>query len=695
MYYDSSYQSNLNQNNLYDNIQADTILADNINGTNIDSLILDVNTSKNKINSINAVSPVLFNSNLMRISLDESKFSYTGPQGSTGPTGPQGVSGLQGSTGIQGPTGFISISGTNYSDYVYWDVVNNKWNTDSTKIHIGADAGRYAQLADTCAIGKFSGFTNQQTAAMAIGYAAGFKNQSSQSTAIGYMAGYDTQYNRATAVGYMAGYSGQGTQGVAIGFQAGQYNQAINSVSIGSYCGITNSSYNGVGVGNDCAHFCNGYAVSIGQNANYRGGGGYNIAIGMAAGFNTQSYYSLAIGYESGRNNQGTNAIAIGNNAGRTLQGQNTIAIGLNAGQTNQGLNSIAIGNSAGLGNQGANSIAIGNGAGQANQVSQSIIINAATTGLNNVSNAGLYIQPVRNDNTPMNNVIQYNTSTKELTYNSLFSYTGPTGAQGNTGPQGIQGLQGNTGPSGIVSLTGSTNQISVSNPSSGTYVLSTPQNIDTNCNFQGSSISIINSSNPVLYQSSTSLSYAGEQQFKNSSGNGFTIFAQPTSLDFNIGKLVSNSWSSNCLNINYTTGITTFYNGYINKNGSTTNDTYEQKTFTLNYPNSNSFKYKYTKNGNVVTITPPSSFQFYAFGSMDTTSFLSTSYMSSTLAPLVPLEFPITSDFGGTKVLSKIRLNTDGSIQIFYNWNETAYSSFSVGMLVVFSKTALTYNIA
>jgi hypothetical protein len=96
----------------------------------------------------------------------------TGPQGETGPTGPTGPQGETGPTGPQGPTGFISISGTNSSDYVFWNSTTSKWDVDSTKIHIGANAGQINQGANSIAIGENAGQTNQGANSIAIGYNA-------------------------------------------------------------------------------------------------------------------------------------------------------------------------------------------------------------------------------------------------------------------------------------------------------------------------------------------------------------------------------------------------------------------------------------------------------------------------------------------------------------------------------------------
>jgi hypothetical protein len=100
-------------------------------------------------------------------------------------------------------------------------------------------------------------------------------------------------------------------------------------------------------------------------------------------------------------NSQGASAIAFGFQAGATSQGSGAIAIGWQAGYTFQGANAIAIGSSAVGTTQAAGSIAL----------NASAISIAATE-------AGFYAAPIRSDTTTGNAVV-YNTTTKELIYNT------------------------------------------------------------------------------------------------------------------------------------------------------------------------------------------------------------------------------------------------------------------------------------
>jgi len=242
-------------------------------------------------------------------------------------------------------------NGSQYSQYLYWDVATSAWKVDGDKIHLGTNAGLSTQGSNTIAIGNQAGNTNQSTGGLAIGYQAGGTGQQQNSIAIGIQAGSNTQKSHA----------------VAIGFQAGFTNQNSNAISIGNQAGYTNQDYN-------------------------------SIAIGSFAGNLSQSTFS----------------IAIGSNAGEVRQQSNAIAIGYKAGSNTQKINSIAIGFEAGFTNQGQYSIAIGNKAGSTNQPNNSIILNAFSSELagQTIANA-FYVNPVRLNDT--NDVLFYNTSTGEI----------------------------------------------------------------------------------------------------------------------------------------------------------------------------------------------------------------------------------------------------------------------------------------
>ena len=165
--------------------------------------------------------------------------------------------------------------------------------------------------------------------------------------------------------------------------------------------------------------------IAIGSYTAVTPQGDYAIAIGSGAGNLNQGPTGVAIGYNSGNDSQGVAAVAIGQDAGYQGQGNYGVAIGSAAGSS-QGDNAIAIGQGAGNENQGVHAIAIGTHAGDVNQPNNSIILNA-TGDIFNANTSGLFIQPIRS--TTSNNIIYYNSTTKEVSYNTI-----PTWNQDTTG---------------------------------------------------------------------------------------------------------------------------------------------------------------------------------------------------------------------------------------------------------------------
>ena len=149
-----------------------------------------------------------------------------------------------------------------------------------------------------------------------------------------------------------------------------------------------------------------------------------NVSIGKNVGLFTPPTYGVAIGSNAGESSQGEYGVAIGNGAGQLFQGTNAVAIG-SAGYEDQGQYAIAIGSGAGDTEQGAYAIAIGAGAGANNQTAGSIIIDATNT-VQSAAGAGLHIAPIRTGETS-NNLLSYNTTSKEITYGSLTSSQIPT----------------------------------------------------------------------------------------------------------------------------------------------------------------------------------------------------------------------------------------------------------------------------
>ena len=341
----------------------------------------------------------------------------------------------------------VLASGSNYSDYLYWNGSN--WTIGYSTIHIGDQAGGdRTQGEGAIAIGAAAGQSNQYLGTVAIGQQAGQSTQKFYAVAVGYQAGQYSQANQTVAIGFQAGQYNQNTEGsIAIGELAGASNQ--NGIAIGSLAGAVNQNggiaigtlagefnQSGIAIGNS-AGFINqstaaiaigvsaGYqnqmpnTIAIGSNAGTTGQTDNSIAIGAYAGYSNQSPSSIAVGFAAGSNNQSNNSIAIGNSAGQSTQGAYSVAIGNSAGQITQGSNTVAIGNSAGKTNQGSNAVAIGYAAGSNNQSTNTIVINASGVALNSAVSSSLYISPIRNDESVTSGFLHYNSTTHEIVFNS------------------------------------------------------------------------------------------------------------------------------------------------------------------------------------------------------------------------------------------------------------------------------------
>ena len=146
------------------------------------------------------------------------------------------------------------------------------------------------------------------------------------------------------------------------------------------------------------------------------------VAIATNAGLTSQGVSCVAIGQNCGQNTQSDYAVSVGLNAGQNIQGTYSVAIGLNSAQTSQGQGCVAIGLNSGQFYQGNNSVAIGSYAAQTNQSNNSIVINGTGSPFLDTTyrtQQGLFINPVRNDNSGNSNTVCYNTTSKELTYTS------------------------------------------------------------------------------------------------------------------------------------------------------------------------------------------------------------------------------------------------------------------------------------
>ena len=372
-------------------------------------------------------------------------------------------------------------------------------NQNSCAIAIGPCAGAHEQGAEATAIGPYAGSNVQASYATAVGYSAGYTRQGSNSVAIGFSAaegnyqfadyagicgsqlvlnstnginagmrvlgtGFNGSQRVSTIVscttvtltappcttpaGNLQFVSNQCQNAIAIGSAAGQYSQRPNAIAIGTCAGANCQCLRAVAVG-----FCAGSngqladGIAIGTNAGWSNQCNDSIALGTCAGYCHQGEESVAIGIHAGYSNQQRNAIAVGRYAGSQTQGCSSIAVGHYAGQNCQGSASVAIGFNAGGIHQGNNAIAIGHYAGYTNQADNSIVLNAVCGSLT-ATNAGLYVDPVRNCCSSTSNTVYYNTATKEVTY-------GPSGSGGIIVPPAVQTATGTP----TVTITGTTGE--------------------------------------------------------------------------------------------------------------------------------------------------------------------------------------------------------------------------------------------
>jgi hypothetical protein len=103
----------------------------------------------------------------------------------------------------------------------------------------------------------------------------------------------------------------------------------------------------------------------------------------------------------------------------------------------------IVLGSYAGQSNQGKNAIAIGAFAAQSSQHAHSIVLNASGTPVNTQYTSSFYAAPIRVDNSYATGYLTYNSTTKEITYNTA----GPTGSSAlhYTLASDVTGLTGGT----------------------------------------------------------------------------------------------------------------------------------------------------------------------------------------------------------------------------------------------------------
>ena len=263
----------------------------------------------------------------------------------------------------------------------------------------------------------------------------------SNSVAIGWQAGNSIQGLGSVAIGPNAAYATQGLSCIAIGANAASVSQGAQAIAIGRTAASSTQGASAIAIGPGAAATTQGASsIAIGSGAGATSQGASSIAIGVGAAGTSQSTQTIAIGRSAGSQSQGVQAIALGDQTATISQGIQAIAIGSTAGQSNQGRESIAIGTAAGLTSLGTHSIAIGRNAGGTGgnaitmghyataDFANSIVISAGGTSLAPVSSPGvgtLTINPIRGNATASSQFLMYNTTTKEVSYNTSGNVTG------------------------------------------------------------------------------------------------------------------------------------------------------------------------------------------------------------------------------------------------------------------------------
>lgn len=171
-------------------------------------------------------------------------------------------------------------------------------------------------------------------------------------------------------------------------------------------------------------------------NANRFTNGANSVRIGVNSGLTSQASFSVAIGCNAGCFDQGGCSIAIGVGAGCVSQSAKTVAVGTLAGCLNQSFQGTAVGDFSGAQNQGCAAtavgaaagclfqgqygVALGYRAGSCCQLACTIVINATGCDYNpTFATPGLFIKPVATSLNKFHPILQYNTSTGEISSSS------------------------------------------------------------------------------------------------------------------------------------------------------------------------------------------------------------------------------------------------------------------------------------
>jgi hypothetical protein len=136
-------------------------------------------------------------------------------------------------------------TGTNYSDYLFYDPTLGSYQSGGSRVHIGSNSGRVSQGLTCVAIGEFAGEINQQNHAISVGNFAGNGSQKPYSIAVGYDAGRNNQGQSCVAIGANCGRDNQGDGSVAIGLNAGVNNQNTNSIILNASGSVLDANSTG------------------------------------------------------------------------------------------------------------------------------------------------------------------------------------------------------------------------------------------------------------------------------------------------------------------------------------------------------------------------------------------------------------------------------------------------------------------
>ncbi len=212
-------------------------------------------------------------------------------------------------------SGGISVIGSNFGEYLYYDPNQtiNKWVLGSSNIILGKNAAQTVSDATygrnlTVSIGNEAGNSAiNRAGSIAIGSGAGKSNQEFYSLALGYNAGFVGQKTESIAIGIAAGSNNQGAASIAIGKQAGASDFGTLSIAIGEAAAFQNAGNNGIAIGNQ---------------AGYRNQGEKSICIGNLAGCNSQGANSIVINATGSElTNSNANTFTVKPIASRASQG--------------------------------------------------------------------------------------------------------------------------------------------------------------------------------------------------------------------------------------------------------------------------------------------------------------------------------------------------------------------------------------